>query len=311
MHLQLATDIFVHGGRRSIWYVLSALHKEIRRGDTERALCWGRLYCKITSPNHLLRYIQKIIFEETRGLEINSKISTGQVSPIEALKLLCSEPKKWALPHLHEARHFESWIESYKAYCLSAPWDERKLEHSILSFTSLTEGYQTLFATSKNAKMKKVFWAAINLRLHNLGLPRVKAFLEGASSGYYSRQVAVEAILGILPEERPASIPDITYNFFIPCHRSYVFDIHHSIGKSLFKKLLPLITEGRDVSSFGYDQRWSGTVLGAAFRFSAFSQFGKDFHDREWSEVNISYNLSEILDLDRFFYGPSLIPELK
>ncbi len=148
----------------------------------------------------------------------------------------------------------------------------------------------------------------MRLRLGKNPTETSETFLKVTSFGYYPRQVAIEFALNLVPPNEAQKREIQKVPFYIPNHQTYTDDIHVTSGKALFKKLLPRILAGENVSMYGYDMRWSGTIFGGAWRLSAFRQHGTKMQFCAWKDVVIPYRVRDIIALDRFFYGHGLIP---
>lgn len=101
------------GSRYNMYEVVSAFHKELRRGSVERAVFWGHMLANYRGVDGVLRYMLNIIFEETR----DHWLATWLLNALQPVKkhpgladqrytqmlygiaLFCASPKKWELPH--------------------------------------------------------------------------------------------------------------------------------------------------------------------------------------------------------------------
>lgn len=94
------------GRRFNAFEAVSAMHKEVRRGDVEAALYWATVMIPHRGRHGVITYLRNILFEETRDLGLARYIlkvsSKGRsVSHIEmqrAVERFCLAPKKWHLP---------------------------------------------------------------------------------------------------------------------------------------------------------------------------------------------------------------------
>lgn len=94
------------GRRFNAFEAVSAMHKEVRRGDVEAALYWATVMIPHRGRHGVITYLRNILFEETRDLALARYIlkvsSKGRsVSHIEmqrAVERFCLAPKKWELP---------------------------------------------------------------------------------------------------------------------------------------------------------------------------------------------------------------------
>lgn len=92
------------GTRYNAFEVVSAFHKELRRGDFRKAYFWGMmLYCH-RRGNAAIDYMLGILYEETRDHQLgfyllDHKDDTSFANIATCIKLFCISPKKWEMPH--------------------------------------------------------------------------------------------------------------------------------------------------------------------------------------------------------------------
>jgi hypothetical protein len=107
------------GKRVNAFVCVSAFHKELRRGDTEKALYWGRCMVPHRGRHGVIAYMRNILFEETRDLQLARTIlrlsdhgrSVTQLDVDRAIKRFCYAPKKWELPW-----RYSIFIDEQKGY---------------------------------------------------------------------------------------------------------------------------------------------------------------------------------------------------
>ncbi len=94
--------------RYNVYEVVSAFHKELRRGDHAKAFFWAVLLSAKRGYHGTARYLLNIIYEETRDhklainlIELNAKprdeITLHDIH--KHVALFCFAVKKWELPH--------------------------------------------------------------------------------------------------------------------------------------------------------------------------------------------------------------------
>jgi len=114
------------GSRFNAFEAVSALHKELLRGDTEKALYWATVIVPHRGRHGVIQYMRRIAFEETRDLALYrycTKVSSkGQsVSHLEmqrAVRRFAAAPKKWELPwrkdiFINEQRGYAKLVEEF------------------------------------------------------------------------------------------------------------------------------------------------------------------------------------------------------
>lgn len=106
--------------------VVSAFHKELRRGDTEKAIYWATMLIAHRGKHGIVTYMRNILFEETRDLNLARYIlkisSFGKSVDIldvqRGVRRFCEAPKKWHLPwrvelYLDEMRGYQKLAKEY------------------------------------------------------------------------------------------------------------------------------------------------------------------------------------------------------
>jgi len=114
------------GKRYNAFEAVSAMHKELRRGDVEQALYWAMVMIPHRGKHGVINYMRNIIFEETRDLALANYIfamsSYGQSVTLlnmqRAIVRFCHAPKKWQLPHrlpifINEQRGYKKLVAKY------------------------------------------------------------------------------------------------------------------------------------------------------------------------------------------------------
>jgi hypothetical protein len=150
----LHQEYALHLGRRYNPFVaVSAMHKEMRRGDVEAAQYWASAMLPHRGRHGVITYMRNIVFEETRDislLRLILKLSTYGKSVSErdmfnAVARFTETPKKWDLPH--RLPIFLSEMEGYRKLINDFGIDVAK-PHSIIPVSaynrlqgSLLEGF--------------------------------------------------------------------------------------------------------------------------------------------------------------------------
>lgn len=97
------------------YLALSGFHKEIRRGDINRVRSWANIILLYQRPQTLLRYVERIIFEETRNIPLWIKLRKQELSLPQALEAICTSRKKWELNYLNQpSSHLENWHNGFE-----------------------------------------------------------------------------------------------------------------------------------------------------------------------------------------------------
>lgn len=108
------------GTRYNQWEVVSAFHKELRRGDFPKAFFWGLILSTKRSYGGVIKYLNNIIYEETRDHKLAHYLLTlanlrmdviGYDEIAKAIRLFCLAKKKWEFPH--RLQIFEAEMRGY------------------------------------------------------------------------------------------------------------------------------------------------------------------------------------------------------
>lgn len=150
------------GRRYNAFEVVSAFHKELRRGDVTNALYWSTMLIPHRGMHGVIAYMRNILFEEARDitlamyiLKLSSKgRSVTRLEMQRAVHRFCVAPKKWDLPwrfdiFIDEQRGYRKLAAKY-GYDVAKPKDIIPAkEHDHLR-AELLEG----FATADRAKVQ-------------------------------------------------------------------------------------------------------------------------------------------------------------
>lgn len=142
------------GRRFNAFEAISAMHKEVRRGDVEAALYWATVMVPHRGRHGVVGYLRNILFEETRDLGLARYIlkvsSKGRsVSHIEmqrAVTRFCAAPKKWDLPwrydiFIDEMRGYKKLADKF-GYDVAKPKDIIDKKHYRHLKSQLLHGFE-------------------------------------------------------------------------------------------------------------------------------------------------------------------------
>jgi hypothetical protein len=107
------------GKRHNAFVAVSAMHKDMRRGDVEAALYWAHCMIPHRGVVGVINYLRNIVFEETRDIALYRYIlrlsSMGKSVTVRdmcrAITRFTLAPKKWELPW-----RLDIFIDEQKAY---------------------------------------------------------------------------------------------------------------------------------------------------------------------------------------------------
>lgn len=299
----------------------SALHKEIRRGDVDRALAYANTIVELYGVFTLWSYCRGIIFEETRNVALHEwfmshKKGSRRIAML-GVYLFTTSVKKWELKDRVKisrasflcANGIESNVKlKGKSTTLPVP-NGRKLAEMIHGLDPVEMFRAHMYAYLNESKIGMKF-------VHDALLEELEKKLGSDVSDRYARisipwfgdEMLIELILGAAPstdeldesgfDEALARVKEKT----VPRLREYALDIHTRIGAGLYRrnshKLKPLVRAP-------FDMRWTGMMVGVMWRdmagLSGLSH--KDILDASWEDVDIPADIfSGTLVVDRLFY---------
>jgi hypothetical protein len=302
-HVLKAQDIHTEGCRRSRFEIVSALHKEIRRGDVEVAVYWADLLSKY-SESYVRNYARRIVGEETRNWTLfTMTLSPAAATHRDLVASVASSRKKWEHPNGY--RFFEEQMRSYNRETYDGqPWPEvlARLTLAVAhdNVSELYDAWTALDSTGQSEAadaMDVVLIAAAESRFPVIaGQPR--AFLESYTKA--TKQDVWEARLSLV--EMIAGAWDASMNEFpyaagtVPAFNDgqvlrrfppYVYDRHVRQGARRIEEHRDEIAPMKALPE-GIDLRWSGQIEGVAWRYAAFAQFGDQYRDVPWERVEMT-----------------------
>lgn len=287
-HVKLAKGFAVHRARPYRWKLISAMHKEIRRGSFKRALFYAKWLRTQIYDETVLSYLQKIVFEETRNVNLCKEIKSCS-SYEEALYLIASSVKKWNRPFgidvfLNEARavfegcnfpvdiaqdacplSHESHLDALRHY-----WTYRWRD-SDRSFRA--DYVDRLISKMTKARARNIVEHAVKISDYEvMAILEIEYGMCEPSSDMYASE---------------SFDPSVDHENTLYMFEEYVDDLHTWHGKRLIKSQWKNIGPCKEMPS-GLDMRFSGSILGSMWRHAAWRQYGSSFIDKKWHEVQIS-----------------------
>lgn len=272
---------------QSRWDVMSAFHKSLRLGNFNLSLNRGRLFALKSSPHVVLKYLRKILWEETRNLDLFFRLSKGDLGYEESIILFCASRKKWELLYYND--HFNNWNKGYLRF-ITRKKNNESFDYSDLSSVldqvkDKVEIYELNDFLQERKDLDGLFYETLkqkfpeNLLLHNVINLRNSDF----GSRYY-RMVVLEIAFGVWKEEGNEyhQIPDKT-PFYIPARRLWYFDYHTKSAKKLIVENYNQLRPGKGYNFPALDLRLSGMLLGIGYRFRV-----KKPLEHQWFEVELS-----------------------
>lgn len=313
-HLRRAKGIYLNRSRFHRYLVMSAYHKEIRRCDVEKTVMWSYAFAALSGSKQPGSYAQKILFEESRNLDLYSKFKRRQIEPMDVIRGITRSRKKWELGYLKN--HIEDWFEGFVLYVSNrdkwdAIWVETLIE-KVRTFQTPAEAFELYFFMREKKKDPKIvifFLQCLEERAKQEKNERLLWFLGlGELNQSYEFLVSLELAIGYWEEHANEYHPDIEVNaHYIPRFEDYVYDCHNYQGIQRLLKHWGSIKPGLPTPELArLDLRWSGQLLGIAWRFLCYQQYGSmqaGGVDIPWESVKFPDGLwPKLLLLDGTYY---------
>lgn len=288
IHLEIASDLINNGGRRWRWLVLSAFHKELRRGDVAKASHWAAWFARCDGPAAPLEYMRKIWCEETADLQLAVWLHSDAATVDSAVTRFCAATKFWELPELWAA--FQEYAE------LRADPTRRVPGTWASDFAAAEAGEDA--AALAILRTRALADLAADGRL---SAAEVAVFQRRYASGRFENEDFMLVILltSRLPRDAMSEIPqpapelaaEWTDGSMLLLPPDYAYDYHLFFGKARMGAWLAAhpgsgFRFGVDTSPI--DLRWAGGLVPLFWRVQAW-QFGGTaaMHRLTWHELPI------------------------
>lgn len=277
----------------------SAFHKELRRGDPDRAIPFGRL-CDRFRSGDAVAYMRKIVFEETRNLDLFVKLLRKELSMEEMVLRFCSAKR--------------DWVFSWDVGCMSPEFvmfEWRPVPLDVPGF--FVRAIDELDVEEAYAVMQSIIWAGDGRngfwppeRHREFYQEMLDVLQEAAKKRHPEKREAIMGLRSWQPNDEAVVLFELAFGlwqedadeyvemempgqdemFDIPRLRDYVFDWHGWMGKSRIRKAMGAgkIGWGKPMPS-GIDLRWSGEFAGTLWRYLAQQQHGTV--DVPWEAVRV------------------------
>ena len=299
------------GGMRFL--AKSGFHKELRRGDLQQTLRWGRIAAYLHGSSWPKSYLKRILLEEGRSLSLlESWQSLANLDWRDCVRKAVAMPKLWQIPAREGT--FALFVEAYRATEEEAPFlTSSALRHALQIAETSDDIWRVFWKAMRRKDRDGVIWLVDALR-------PVAAELGGAASlfieknywdihPFYGVKALIEIITGAW--EAHADRLNLTTlqqpiaddpHLVVPAITDYLYDCHEIRGQQRLKKQWDAIHPQRPLPK-GIDLRWSGMLLGLCWREYAARQYPHDFTKRRWEEVAIPSRVwQDALAADRFFF---------
>lgn len=306
-HIRRARDVHLHKCERSRWEFASAMHKEIRRGDVAAAVYWADLLARV-SPSYVEFYAKQITGEETRNLHLMRATFRGNTAWTyrDWVAAIAGSRKRWEGA---DQRQLFAWqMRGYAGFDADDGIKDQRTSRQILSDGLVAEDRAAVFLAlnwfySDEVTSKKPA-AEVWSPFIELMAPRASATLGGLDfadlarefsrvtrrDAYEIRVMMIEGAFGAWSEfmnEYPHAAdiaPVVSDGSRLIAVPEYAYDEHVAAGRRRVAALFSRLRPGEQ-SPENLDLRWSGGMLGLAWRYAAYAQFGAEYCSQPWEAV--------------------------
>jgi len=280
----------------------SGLHKELRTGHIGRAIAFGAI-CEMYQKGEVKRYLRKVLFEETRNVDLLKRIVDSRPGDWRDLvSLFCRSKKDWQFSW--DVGWFSpSWVNSLYG---QRKWPEELID--LDAFRDFVEGRVRVGAFGD------VYPLVVLCGLDSGGDVRAqKKILAGVLLDHVNKNTALggaatdlllsmqndemtvlfEMASGVFTDEaneygEPLGVDGIG-RYEMPDVGEYVFDMHTWEGKNRLRRAGGGVRAGEPLPG-RMDIRLSGAEGGTIWRYEAFSRFNRI--DVPWEDVTLSSDLA-------------------
>lgn len=298
------------------YLALSALHKEIRRNDLARVKSWANIILLFQSPDSLLKYLERIVFEETRDVNLWIALRQKSISLNAALERITLVKKKWQLKYLNNPSHFSNWYNGFKKSQSRATPLHLEIAGLLHDCRNAEDAYSIYFDLRRDKSLRPIIVSWVHEVAEKTRNTRLIQFLKFKPSSSYEFMVLLELLIGLYEKEASAleEKPNMK-ELFVPADRNYYYDIHVSKGKALLKSIFSEAYQKRNFQLADLDLRFSGSLFSCLWRERCLMQFGslknKSGKHWVWTDVKIEDEFySKALELEEHYYS-SFIKEIK
>lgn len=311
----LAKDI-IDGGPNLKWWIKSAFHKELRRGDFERGLRFANWFALIHSDYTARNYCKGIVFEETRNLVLNETIGKTvaghDLATVAAMMI--GTKKKWESDVRGGPKVFDPYALSYVTAVDKGAPTRAEAEDVFRSSDDLYEMMEMCW---------RVFWIkpifddgeSVIIDTFIERAARTGGDVERYSKSVFNRKshhyqkIFCEMFAGLWDEKcNEFTKSDVVIDeavMTLPYLHTYVFDNHTRPGWTVYRhglhRLLPGVPPPTKL-----DARFSGMTMGICWREYARAQFGDSFRNVAWESVEIPDTVWAASYAADFSYYPKL-----
>ena len=282
------------------------MHKSIRRSDVENTFAWARVLLAHQSEHSILKYIERIVFEESRAFALWIKLRKKELSLYQALEWMATARKKWELPYLNQ--HFNYWHEGFQRAMSRPPPLPLELGQLLRAAKTPTDIYCLFFALRQDPKLQPYFWELIADIAAETKNERLLIFLKNQPSTSYERMASMSLLIQLYSSESKDRHPsNRTGRIFVPMTQKYHHDLHTAAGKSLWINSFAQAWQTKCFEFGDLSANWSGSIFGVLHREQCYTQKGSmkraDGGNWHWNDVKISdQDYMKAWALENYYY---------
>jgi hypothetical protein len=310
IHVRKAIDLCENGCKEFHYELASALHKEVRRGDLSAALHWADHRAATPEVDTYLGfYARKICGEETRNAKYiwMSLEPKARLTGRDYVAAITRSRKKWelALTCALFVEQMRAW-ERVQKRSTKTTWRRRSCVSTMRAAAeqqdagTLHEGVWWFYKHVEDAEvwveLDTMLAEAISSRFPAIPRPvEMIAKFEKATGldPFEIRFMFVEALCGGWDETMNdfchgavEQVPRVDRSL-IRRFPDYIYDIHVRRRRARVDRWSKALRPGRP-SPGRLDLRWSGQMLGVAWRYKAFAQLGMEYLRAPWEAVRFA-----------------------
>lgn len=319
VHIKRVIDVYGQKCKRSKYDMVSAMHKEIRRGDLESALYWADML-SLDDNWYVKFYTRQIIGEESRVFDLyHMAIEPKEYTYRDFVAFLTQSRKKWEHPKAYDA-----FLLQMESHAQVGELERTAMPHVCNYFKQALqkEDWRQAFRCFWGAWCQEPdegideHWAQMDEILAESckGLPKINEPYEVLRKyRQATKRDCFEIRVHLLEARMGALILDqedyIWQKNRIVSHREhrvlrqvplYAFDVHNYRGRKLIEQYGKHVAP--NISSTKIDLRWSGMCCSTAWRYAAFKQYGLNYVNKLWGSVDLDmrfWNLALDFNEDR------------
>lgn len=276
---------------------------------------WANIILQFQSPQSILKYLERIVFEETRDVTLWISLKQKSISVNNALERITLTPKKWQLQYLNCTSHFVNWYDGFRLSEESSPPLPLEIGDLVRRCQTPEEAYSLYFKMRKDKSLRPLLVTQLFTRAEVTKNIELLKILQWKPTSSYEIMIALEFLIGMINTDRSEKILNSEKSkLFIPLDKKYYFDIHTAKGKKIIQDHFRQAFQNCNFQFGELDLRYSGSIFGCLWREYSFlngQALANKGMDLSWSEAKIPRELYEkAFKLEKYYY-PHLAKKLE